>query len=1208
MKKPQILITTLLSAVVILFGGMETSHAATFSVTTSVGSAEFTAYTFTVNYSVSLNKSTYNAYEDIVASAIFIDGMCSNGQTLNSKASAVNNLDGRTAYVVTGPYTSNTGVAGIAGPGTSGSAIFNAGSGATTNSSVTFSAEIYDNAIYGYTPWGGGVLGSIPYTVTAAAGKCSTPLPMNAAPHNPDGQNDTSGLPPGDTTKSYAGSNTGAKCEFYCANGSVWNPGTQQCQLSGSCGAILNTCTAGTLNDTPDALAPNGTVDTHNWQCVGSGGGASPACTYNASNCEGSLPANAVPWNGDGLNDSAGLSADTAKVYRESDTAAKCEFTCNAGYSWNSGAGKCDPILAANCTGSLPANTVLHPGDDSVAVDTAKQYSAVDNAGTQCEYACQPGYSWNSGGKTCDVIPNNGVCGTAADTCSFGTWSDAADTATHYQWQCLGGNGASNADDVSCSAAKPVGSFCGPAQGRSFAVAPSAGDLCSAGSWWFQDNSGADGSFNWTCTNAGVTQACTATNSTYVPPPPEDHVSGNAGSPVYIHLPQTTAQPSNPSASGGHGWMKYTWSVPQTVCTSSGPPLDPFFGWPTCYTWGPAHAGTISDPTILKPIFGNMTNLGTYRYNFEARAPYSWYTENTTANNGNSSLFMEVRVRNRDLVGKNLQVMTAGPYLEAKPVAIRARTAFITSGLQEVGKVITSEFTYRWDNVGPWLSFANNTQTHNSMTGPATTTYKYATITPDRSGNLYLQYCADSLNVVAEFGSGLVPLESNNCIQSGPYAVGANASLPNLVPLDLQTPAAVSAGDQIAFSAYVQNQGAAATPSGFTNNFTYQWNGTGGAWQNFPAFFGEAALGAGASASRDSFSFATTTIGILFIQYCADSTNVIIEGAAGEVGNCVVSTGTTVNPAAGPNLVSESFNPPAGATQGNPIALSATVRNIGTAAAGAFSDDFTYQWGGTGGGWTNISNEPHATGLAAGDSANDVDSYTPNASGNLFLQHCVDTPGSGSIPEGANETPNCTIRGPITVVALANVPTLTAGSCFIDVGASSCVTQVTWSSSGLTSPSIREDAIQFSTSEDSTDVPRTIPYGTHTYTIYDGAAKLTPPGDVTVNAACRFGDVWNAGTVRCESNIVAAAPTLSSNPRIVDVGDTIDLTWSADPGIFTTCNITGGQLGTTYSPIPTDSGTVYDIPIYANTTFTINCPGVGSKSVTVEVQPKGTET
>jgi hypothetical protein len=130
---------------------------------------------------------------------------------------------------------------------------------------------------------------------------------------------------------------------------------------------------------------------------------------------------------------------------------------------------------------------------------------------------------------------------------------------------------------------------------------------------------------------------------------------------------------------------------------------------------------------------------------------------------------------------------------------------------------------------------------------------------------------------------------------TGTDAACQQSAEPDLVSQDL----AVSSGPYyfgfpISISARVFN-GGANTGIGFSDSFSYQWNGTGGAWNNVPGgTIAKAALITFNASTDGPVNFTPTQTGTLYFQHCVDSTNVVNEGA-NETPNCTVTAGLAVN-------------------------------------------------------------------------------------------------------------------------------------------------------------------------------------------------------------------------------------------------------------------------------------------------------------------------
>ncbi len=215
-----------------------------------------------------------------------------------------------------------------------------------------------------------------------------------------------------------------------------------------------------------------------------------------------------------------------------------------------------------------------------------------------------------------------------------------------------------------------------------------------------------------------------------------------------------------------------------------------------------------------------------------------------------------------------------------------------------------------------------------------------------------------------------------------------------------------------------------------------------------------------------------------------------------------------------PDLTSSAFTLPSSGTQGSAMTLGATVQNVGGNSTGAgFTDEFRYQWNGTGGAWqTFTGNTVGKSSLGAGNSSGDSVTFTPNQTGTLYIRHCVDS--TNAVNESVAETPNCRQSGGISISAPAVSGSISAGDCTITAGNNSCTTNVSWNSTNGTAISVRQDGTQFSTSASSGGTVRTIVgHGTvSTFAIFDGGIQL---GVDTAAASCAGGSSWDTTQAKC---------------------------------------------------------------------------------------------
>ena len=97
-------------------------------------------------------------------------------------------------------------------------------------------------------------------------------------------------------------------------------------------------------------------------------------------------------------------------------------------------------ILASNNQGEADTKSYYN----YCPLDSGYCYFGLTNA-KQSQYTC-PIELLSQNRDTLELDPAAGRCGTAENTCQIGQPQDTQDTATHYQWQCLGIGGGSTID------------------------------------------------------------------------------------------------------------------------------------------------------------------------------------------------------------------------------------------------------------------------------------------------------------------------------------------------------------------------------------------------------------------------------------------------------------------------------------------------------------------------------------------------------------------------------------------------------------------------------------------------------------------------------------------------------------------------------------------------------------------------------------------
>lgn len=121
------------------------------------------------------------------------------------------------------------------------------------------------------------------------------------------------------------------------------------------------------------------------------------------------------------------------------------------------------------CMGTLPANASAYTGDSTgtIPANTSWTYSS-PNTSAKCEYTCNTGYTYQNGACVPATTAVNGSCGSAnggsgatapsSNLCTAGTasWTDTLGTDGTFNWQCAGANGGTTASCVATKTATPT--------------------------------------------------------------------------------------------------------------------------------------------------------------------------------------------------------------------------------------------------------------------------------------------------------------------------------------------------------------------------------------------------------------------------------------------------------------------------------------------------------------------------------------------------------------------------------------------------------------------------------------------------------------------------------------------------------------------------------------------------------------------------------
>jgi hypothetical protein len=584
-------------------------------------------------------------------------------------------------------------------------------------------------------------------------------------------------------------------------------------------------------------------------------------------------------------------------------------------------------------------------------------------------------------------------------------------------------------------------------------------------------------------------------------------------------------------------------------------------------------------------------------------------------------------------------VLNSGTLQEGQSATFRGQV--LNSGGEASGS-FSDNFTYRWGTSGAW-NLLGGYLSKSSLAAGGTSNDTSASLSLSQGGTLQIQHCVDSQGSIAETNEG------NNC-QVATFSV--TALLPNLVAANTSPSngTTFTTAQSITFTGTATNDsGVAITQGGWhglevdlysdgVDNDTSDAEPNGGQ-STYDYYFDRTQLDAFAAGEAKNLSWTSTAgkypTGTHRYRWNIDSTNGLAE--SNESDN---RSGWTTFVVGAPSVtdISANNNPTlrsGSLTEGQSVSFYGSGWNGGTEPVSGFSNNFTYRWG-TSGAWTQIgghipfiwTSQPD-TGWSGDPSA----SLNLTQSGTLQIQYCVDS--LGQITE-SNESNNCQVASfsvagptysctganpsnaalcsgdssglsgntPKTSVSACSTPTGSAPKCEYRCNAgysevsghcisgtiSASPTQVSAGSTSVISWNVSGGAGPYGISCGVTG-------GSDNWSGVSGSQTSSPiNGQTTYILSCD-------GTALDQAIVdLLAPPTLTANPRIVDLGDGSSLTYNLNGN--TSCTLTGGGLN---QALVTQTGTVPTGDVFGTTEYTITC-GPVSASVTVEVREEGHET
>jgi hypothetical protein len=389
-----------------------------------------------------------------------------------------------------------------------------------------------------------------------------------------------------------------------------------------------------------------------------------------------------------------------------------------------------------------------------------------------------------------------------------------------------------------------------------------------------------------------------------------------------------------------------------------------------------------------------------------------------------------------------------------------------------------------------------------------------------------------------------------------------DATYPNLVSGNIfLNSGTLQNGQTVTFRSTVDNVGGVNTPASspsFHDNFTYQWNGTGGAWQPIGGHIPHNMMTpANAVRTDTSVGLPLGQTGTLYIQHCVDSQSQVDESASGETGNCVVSMPGFNVTAAPVGLSITSCNAtPSPAEEGELVTWQANVTG-GT-------PPYNYSWSGTGG--LSGGGNPKTITYATAGTKNAQVTVTDNASGSFGPFNCT-----ALTVEDAPPTVNFKVCDDT-----AN--DINDGTCEDEKSvAEGTPLKLIWTSDADACDPVPPPNFSTGSSANGSDVVTAF------------------PGETKYKILCRRGTGATENVVDVSAG---GPPTIDADPDRVRFNEPFDIEWDVTDSDLATCTLSGGTLPATP---PSSSGSL-EQTIGGETTFSITCE-FGTASVTVELIP-----
>lgn len=516
-------------------------------------------------------------------------------------------------------------------------------------------------------------------------------------------------------------------------------------------------------------------------------------------------------------------------------------------------------------------------------------------------------------------------------------------------------------------------------------------------------------------------------------------------------------------------------------------------------------------------------------------------------------------------------------------------------GSDSITSPYTSRFSYLYNGTGAWVTQPSSDPTngrHTQLGSGFRDSAESTAFTLDREGLLYINYCVDVNDEIAELNEGLNKTYNNtgdNCITDSVTVeagqVDLEAQRPVLAPggtLQTNTP--------MAFNGPHINNGPDNIIGDYQNRFYYS-NSATGPWTEFSRHWDED-INAGQTKTNTSATISFSTAGTKYIRYCVDQATppsaTVTETDETEASNCEVDAKNIV-------LCPTCTPPPELTCSVSNTAVDTNVNVTYTADFSGGTAPYEIEWRGSHGHSVIKNNEP---------GPDDTETRSFTTAGNKWMQVWMTPEDGAGTRIGPANCPDVTVTDTSGNTDPQPTVNLTADGVAntlnnVPPGNTVNLEWTTTNAGSCTASGAPDFTGAIATANSSPENQNVVVNSSNTYTVEctnpQGTRSASDSVDVNVTTA-------PSGGPTVGPTIIARESDSGESTTLIRSGDAVDIEWTVGSATGA-CTLSGPSMPSTTSADDSEPG----ITLQSTATFRISCDS-GDAQVKVNVLPFIQET